>query len=300
MIKALTKSAVSATILSLCLLAGYVYILEIASIQQIVLIALLFVQGVILNVLCARYSILGAKSQLPLILFIVIAVLLLPNLAMRDLVLGFVWLAAFFLAFESRDDEQLPKNYIIFFGILLGVAQTIEHASVLLFLPVIILFVQTGKRSAKSFLMSFVYFLMVVLCYIGILFVMEIPEKIYDLVPELTFDYGVFNSIVIRLFFPLLLVNLGVHFFKLNTYSFRYPNKTIILNYTLALQLLVAFLLVITTAQLEFLIYFVHPAAVLLSFAYAYNAQKLFVNAAFASVICVAVVSLVAYKLLYL
>lgn len=300
MINALTKSAVSATIFSLCLLIGYIYILEISNMQQIVLIGLLFVQGLILNALCARYSILEAKSQLPLILFLVLAVLMLPNLAMRDLVLGFVWLAAFFLAFESRDDEQLSKNYIIFFGILLGVAQTIEHASVLLFLPVIILFIQSGKRSAKSFLMSFLYFIMVVLCYIGILFVMEIFDKIYDLIPELTFDYSVFNSIVIRLFFPLLLLNLGTHFVKVNSYAFRYPNKTIILNYKLALQLVVAFLLVITTAQLESLIYFVHPAAVLLSFAYAYNAQKTFVNAAFASVICLAIASLVAYKVLYL
>ena len=300
MINALTRSTVSATLLTLALLAGYIFVLQIPDLSQVVLISLLFVQGVVLNALCNRYSILGLKSQLPLILFVVLSVLILPNIALRHLVLGFVWLAAFFLAFESREDEQLSTNYILFFGVLLGVAQTIENSSILLFLPVVLLFYQTGKRSIKSFFLSFIYFLMVVMCYMGILFVMEIPEKIYALVPNLKFDYTVFNTIVIRLFFPLVLVNLIFHFLNINSYPFRYPNKTKILNYTLAIQLAIAFFLVISTAQLEFLIYFVHPAAVLLSFAYAYKAQKTFANAAFVVLLVTAFSSIVAYKALFL
>lgn len=300
MINALTRSSVSATLFTLALLIGYIFLMQITQIQQLVLIGLLFIQGVVLNALCARYSILGTKTQLPLILFIVLSVLILPNLALRHLVLGFVWIAALFLSFESEEDEKLSTNYIMFFGVLLGIAQTIESASILLFLPVVLLFIQTGKRSAKSFFLSFLYFIMVILCYIGILFVMEIPDKMFEPIPNLTFDYTVFNTIVIRLFFPLVIINLIFHFLNINSYPFRYPNKAKILNYTLALQLAIAFFLVISTAQLEFLIYFVHPAAVLLSFAYAYTAEKTIVNAAFAAIVVTALSSLIAYKVLFL
>ncbi|MEY2924067.1 MAG: hypothetical protein RLZZ337_615 [Bacteroidota bacterium] len=300
MINSLTRSSVSAAILSIAILVGYVFVLQVSDVQELILMGLLFVQGVFLNALCTRYSILGIKSQLPLILFIVISVIILPNIALRHLVLGFVWLVAFFLAFESREDDKKSMNYILFFGVVLGIAQAIENTSILLFLPVVLLFVQTGKRSTKSFLLSFMYFLMVILSYAGILFVMEIPDKIMGLIPSLLFDYTVFDTIVIRLFFPLVIVNLIMHFLKIGNYPFRYPNRTKILNYTLALQLAIAVFLVLSTAQIEFLIYFVHPAAVLLSFAYAYNAKNTFVNSAILALMFTAGASLVAYRALFL
>lgn len=150
MINSLTRSSVSAAILSIAILVGYVFVLQVSDVQELIVMGLLFVQGVFLNALCTRYSILGMKSQLPLILFIVISVIILPNIALRHLVLGFVWLVAFFLAFESREDDKKSMNYILFFGVVLGIAQAIENTSFLLFLPVVLIFVQTGKRSTKS------------------------------------------------------------------------------------------------------------------------------------------------------
>ena len=141
---------------------------------------------------------------------------------------------------------------------------------------------------------------MVIFSYIGILFVMELESKIYELIPELTFDYSLFNTILIKLFVPFLIASLVVHFVQLNTYRFRYPNKSKILNYTLLVQLVLAVLLVLITAQAGLIIYFILPSALLLSFAFVYKSSSTFANAAFSSLIVIALATMWLYQYLIL
>ena len=270
------------------------------STRAIVYLSLLFLQGLIFDYLCYRFRILGQKSNMPLVLFSAISILVLSNLGLGIIIYGFVWLAAFFLAFESGEDNSQSNNYIIYIGIILGIAQTINNISILLMLPVFVLFLQTGARSSRGFIQSIIYFFMVIFSYIGVLFVMEIEDKIYNLIPELTFDYSAFDTILIKLFIPFLIASLVVHFLQLNSYQFRYPNKSKILNYTLLIQLVLAVVLVLITAQAGLIIYFVLPCALLLSFAFVYKSKSTFANAAFASLIVIALASLWLYQYLIL
>ena len=300
MIEYLTKNRVSAILFSLVILSASQLIIGDFSTTALTFLSLLFLQGLIFDYLCFRFSILGQKSNMPLVLFSAISILVLSSLSFGIIIYGFVWLAAFFLAFESGDNNSQSNNYIIYIGIILGIAQTINNISILLMLPVFILFLQTGARNALGFLQSILYFFMVIFSYAGVLFVMEIEDKIYDLIPRLTFDYSAFNTILIKLFVPFLVASLVLHFLQLNSYKFRYPNKSKILNYTLLVQLILAVLLVLITAQAGLIIYFVLPSALLLSFLFVYKSENTFANAAFASLIVLALASLWLYQYLIL
>ncbi|MBT8326762.1 MAG: hypothetical protein KJP21_03500, partial [Bacteroidia bacterium] len=285
MIDILTKNRAGAIILSLLILGASQFIIGDFSTRAIAYLLLLFTQGLIFDYLCFRFKILGQKSNMPLVLFSAVSVLVLPNLGLGIIIYGFVWLAAFFLAFESGEDNSKSNNYIIYIGIILGIAQTINNISILLMLPVFVLFLQTGARNSKGFVQSIIYFFMIILSFAGVLYVMEIEDKIYDLIPKLTFDYTVFDTILNKLFVPFLIASLSFHFLNLNSYRFRYPNKSKILNYTLLMQLIIAILLVLFTAQTGLIIYFVYPSALLLSFTFVYKNKSVFANAAFASII---------------
>jgi hypothetical protein len=300
LIQYLTKNIGVAMVLSAMLLLGYMAILGDFSTEIIINFSVLFLQGVILNYLCFRFGILGQNSSIPLVLFSIFSVLIAPQLSLGDLVYGIIWLAAFFLAFESGENPTKSRNYIIYFGILLGIAQTINNISVLLLLPVFILFIQTGARSALDFVLGISYFIMVVLSFMGVLFVMELEDKLINLIPQLTFDYSIFNNMLIKLFLPYVIASLIVHFLKLNGYRFRYPNRSKILNYTMLIQLGVAIALILFTAEASFLIYFMMPAVVILSFTFLYTSKSTFSNAAFLSFICIALGSLWLYKILIL
>ncbi len=300
MIQLLTKNYGIAILVSVLIFSTSFVLLQNFESKQLIYGLVLFLQGFTLNYLCFRYSVLGYKSSLPLVLFACLSLIILPQLSVQDLIYGFVWLAAFFLAFESRDDAKTSKDFIIYFGILLGVAQTIDNTSVLFMLPVYLLFMQTGGRSKGSYLLSILYFVMIVAAYSGILFVMEIPDKIYNLIPNLKFDYSVFNSLFLKLLMPTVFVSLVVHFLLINNYRFRYPNKSKILNYTMFLQVLVAFILLLLSAKTEFLIYLLMPSSILLSFMFLYKSKNTFANAAFICLLTVAFGSLLMYKILML
>jgi len=298
LIQILSNRIITSILISVLIIFGYWLILDSIDISSFIKVLILLFNGILLNYFCYRYSILGQKNHLPLLIFSILSVLILPNLSYEDIIYGVVWLGSFFLAFEVRENPEKSSNYMIFLGILLGIAQAISNISILLFFPIFILFIQSGTRGIRGFFLSLLYFFMVLSAYIGILYVMEIPHKIFELIPSLSLDYSVFNTVLFKLFLPYVLISLIIHFARLNNYSFRYPNKTKILNFTLLIQAAIAVLLIILTAELDMIIYAVMSITVLLSFAFAYNKSNTFVNAAFASLIAIALVSLYLHKIL--
>ena len=300
MIKALTNSIGTAVLVSAMIILGFWFFLNPTDTSLLIKSVLLLGEGLLLNYFCFRFGIIGQKTQLPLVLFSILSVLIVADLSYSDLIYGAVWLGAFFLAYEGRENPEKSINYMVYFGILLGIAQTVNNISILLIIPVFILFIQNGTRSPRGFFLSLMYFVMVVLAYIGVLYVMEITDKIWDLIPSLSFDYSVFNSVLIKLFLPFVVLMTVFHFLGLNSYQFRYPNKSKILNYTMLIQLGISVILILVTAELNVLIYAVMALSIILSFMFSYKSGNVFLNAAFASLICIAACSLYLYKILIL
>ena len=299
MIKLISQKAAIAALVSILILIGYNLILGINS-TLIFYSALLFLEGLFLNYICFRFKILGQKSSVPIVLFTICSVLIMPSLSVADIIYGAVWLGSAFLAFEARDNEIQNINYMILLGILLGAAQTINNISIVLTLPIFILFIQTGSRSTRGFILSLIYMAMVLFSYVGILYVMELEYKIPNLLPTLSVDYSVFDTILIKLFVPSIVIGLIIHLFSINNYAFRYPNKTKILNFTMLIQLIMSLLLIFITAQLSLLIYAVMASTILLSYGFVYKQKNTFVNAAFVSILCIALCSLYLHRILIL
>lgn len=300
MIQLLSKKATSATLLSAVLYMCYWFLVGESTLSYSFKLMLLMGEGFLLNYFCYRYSILGKPTNLPLVMFAVLTVLIMPELSYADLIYGAVWLGAFFFAFEGKEHPERSTNYAIYVGVLLGIAQAVSSISVFLLIPIFILFIQTGIHSSRSFLLAGLYFSMVQIAYIGIVYVMELEHRIGMLLPAVAFDYSVFNTILNKLVVPFVIVSLVVHFFSLNSYKFRYPNKSIILNVTILIQLVSGVILMMLTAEVNLYIYVIMAAALLLSYGFLYASGRVFVNAAFASLICIAVMSLYLYGILIL
>jgi len=299
LIKLISQKAAIAALVSILILIGYNLILGINS-TLIFYSALLFLEGLFLNYICFRFKILGQKSSVPIVLFTICSVLIMPSLSVADIIYGAVWLGSAFLAFEARDNEIQNINYMILLGILLGAAQTINNISIVLTLPIFILFIQTGSRSTRGFILSLIYMAMVLFSYVGILYVMELEYKIPTLLPTLSVDHSVFDTILIKLFVPSIVIGLIIHLFSINNYAFRYPNKTKILNFTMLIQLIMSILLIFITAQLSLLIYAVMASTILLSYGFVYKQKNTFVNAVFVSILCIALCSLYLHRILIL
>lgn len=300
MIKLLTEKKSSALLVAAVILTYYGFVVGDNNMGTISKLILLLVEGLLLNYLCFRFGILGMRTNLPLVIFCTLGVLVVPQISLGDLIYGAVFLGAFFLAFESSEHQELSGAYMIYFGVLLGVAQSVNAISILLMPPVFVLFMQAGRRRPRHFILSVIYFLMVSAAYAGLLFVMELEHKIVQLIPVLTFDYSVFNSILFKLTVPFIVGSLIVHFLSLGRYSFRYPNKSKIVNYTMLFQLILSVFLVLLTAELDILVYTIMAASVLLSFAFGYGQQNFFVNASFVAIICICLVSLYFFEILIL
>jgi len=281
-------------------LFGFYVILGDYSYISTAKVFLLLIEGLLLDYFCFKNGILGQKSHLPLVVFSILSVLLMPALSFGDLVYGAVRLSAFFLAFEAGNNPEKSSMLMMLFGVLLGIAQAISNISVLLMLPFFVLFIRTGIREARSFVLSIVYFLMVVFSYLGLLFVMELSPQMGSVVPSLSLDYSVFNTILVKLFVPYVILCIIVHFIGINSYQFRYPNKSKILNYTMLIQAAIAVALILLTAELNLMIYVLMSSTILLSFAFGYKKTSVFVNSAFVSLVTIAFMTLYLYKILIL
>lgn len=189
---------------------------------------------------------------------------------------------------------------MLYLGIVLGVAQTIENTSVLLLLPTYLLFSQTGSFSTREVLISTFYFLLVIAGFLGILYVMELEDKMINSIPAINLDYNVLNTILVRVFVPYVGVLLLVHFINLGNYRFRYPNKMRFLNQNMVWQLVLGLAIVLVTSLELYLSYFLLPVAVLLSYAFTYNRRAIIANAGFAVLMLLAICSLWMQKFLVL
>jgi hypothetical protein len=300
LIKAISKSFALSLVISLVVLVVFLVLwqdfsgLTIAKTMSIVFF------GILLNRLCYRFGILGKESHLPLLLFTLLSVIIIPTLTIKGMVYILIWLIILFLAFERGDDKTKSLNSMIYLGIVLGVAQTIENTSVLLLLPTYFLFSQTGTFRSREVLISTFYFLLVITGFLGILYVMELEDKMINIVPAINLDYGVLNTIVIRVFIPYVAVLLLVHFLNLGSYRFRYPNKMRFLNQSMLWQLLLGVLIVFVTSLELYLSYILLPAAVLLSYAFTYKRKMIVVDAGFVVLMLLAICSLWMQKFLIL
>lgn len=300
MIHYLTHKIFTSFIVACLTLFGFYVIIGDYSYMSTAKVFLLLIEGLVLDYFCYKNGILGQKSHLPLVVFSVLSVLLMPALAFGDLVYGAICLSAFFLAFEAGSNPEKSSTLMMLFGILLGIAQAVSNISILLMFPFFVLFVRTGIREARNFVLSIVYFLMVVFSYLGLLFVMELSPQMESVVPSLSLDYSVFNIILVKLFVPFIILCIVVHFLGINSYQFRFPNKSKILNYTMLIQAAIAVALIILTAELNLMIYVLMSSTILLSFAFGYKKTSVFANAAFASLVTIAFMALYLYKILIL
>ncbi len=300
MIHFLTQKVFTSFIVACLTLFGFYVILGDYSYATSAKVFLILIEGLALDYFCFKNGILGQKSHLPLVIFSVLSVLLMPSLAFSDLIYGAVCLSAFFLAFEAGNNQEKSATLMILFGVLLGIAQAVSNISILLMLPFFVLFIRNGIREVRSFILSIVYFLMVVFSYLGLLFVMELSPKMQSLAPSLSLDYSVFNTILVKLFVPYVALCIVVHFLNINSYQFRFPNKSKILNYTMFVQAAIAVALIILTADMNLMIYVIMSSTILLSFAFAYKKTSIFVNAAFASLLTIAFMALYLYRILIL
>lgn len=282
------------------MLVGFSFILGYKDLGSSLKVIVLLLEGLLLNFLCFRYSIVGQKNNAVIVTFTILSVLVLPEISLKDLLYGLVCLGAFFLAFESREHPKFTRNYLIYFGLLLGISQLTNSISILLLIPAFLLFIQTGTRDVRGFLLSIFYFLMIVFAYSCILYVVDLPDKIKTLVPNLTFDYLSFDSVHYKLFLPFLLLSILVHFLSIKTYKFRFPNKSKILNSTMFFQLFIILVLIVVTADDNLIIYVVMMGSVLLSYAFVYKRDAVFVKSAFLGLICIALASLYLYQILHL
>jgi hypothetical protein len=296
----LTHKIFSSLIVACLTLIGFYVIMGDYSYATSAKVFLVLIEGLVLDYFCFKNGILGQKTHMPLVVFSVLSVLLMPALAFGDLVYGAVCLSAFFLAFEAGNNPEKAPTLMMLFGVLLGIAQAVSNISILLMLPFFVLFRRTGIREPRSFILSIVYFLMVVFSYLGLLFVMELSPQMRSLIPSLSVDYSVFNTILFKFFVPYALLCIVIHFLGINSYLFRYPNKSKILNYTMLIQAAIAVALILLTAEMNLMIYVLMSSTVLLSFAFVYNRSSVFVNAAFASLVAIAFGALYLYKILIL
>lgn len=300
MIRAISKSFSLSLVLSLAVLIVFLVVWQDFSAFAFFKASSILLSGILLNRLCHRFGILGKESHLPLVIFSLLSVLLFPSLSIKGVVYILIWLIIFFLAFERGDDQTRSLHSMLYLGIVLGVAQTIENTSVLLLLPTYLLFSQTGSFSTREVLISTFYFLLVIAGFLGILYVMELEDKMINIIPAINLDYNVLNTILVRVFVPYVGVLLLAHFINLGNYRFRYPNKMRFLNQSMVWQLVLGLAIVLVTSLELYLSYFLLPVAVLLSYAFTYNRRAIIANAGFAVLMLLAICSLWMQKFLVL
>lgn len=247
----------------------------------------LLLMGITLDFICKRFRIIGRKSHLALVVFALLTVLIMPILSFKSLVVGFIWLVAVSLAFSSWEDQNKSRNNLIYIGVLLGIAQTLDHYSVLLFVPFFVLFYQNAVLQISHYLLSIFYFLLVLLSYVGILFVMDLLSASWYLIPNLHFDYSNFSIPLIRTLLPVLVIMIIVHLLNLRSYTFRYPNRNIVINMLFALQLLFAAILVLLSSANSLFILMTLPASILLAVGFTFKQESVFVKVAFITVVSI-------------
>lgn len=242
---------------------------------------IVLLMGVGLNFVCKRFRILGRESQLPVVIFALLGVVIMPIISLKALVAGLIWLIAVYLAFDSWEEPEQASSHLIYIGILLGVAQTLDEFSVFLFIPFFLLFYQNAVFQLRYYLLSVVYFTLVLLCFSGVLYVMEMPDRIWDLVPVIHADLSAFKTYTMRVMLPVIVALLLNHLLRMGRYPFRYPNRNININLLFLYQLLIAAALVLISAAPGLFILLGLPASILLAVYFTFLQESASVQALF-------------------
>lgn len=246
----------------------------------------LLAMGLVLNMLCRRFKIIGRRSHMVLLVFSMLSGLLFPVLDIRALVSGSMWLVAVYLAFDSWEDQERGRTNLIYIGVLLGVSQLLYHHAVYFFLPFFILFYQNAILNLRDYLLSLLYFVMVLAAAVAFSVAMGVEDGLMRLIPSFEMDYSEMLIPQFRVMFPVLAVTILVHLMVLGTYRFRYPNRSILINRSFFYQFALGLLLVGLSASAGMLVLVVLPVSILLSVAFSFTEGKALPQALFLALLC--------------
>ena len=281
MIAYLSKRRFLTYFFSLLVLAVLVVGQAVWDSNTIIRFALAFVLGLGLNLFCSRFRIIGARSFIPVLIFSLLLCMVAPVLSFKALAVGAVWVYAIYLAFQSWEDTDLSGRNMAIVGICIGVAQLFDPHAIFLVLPIFVLFYQNAVLQARWYFLSIIYMLMVIFCYVAVLYYLRDMQLAWELVPHLEFDVDLFNRVEVRMLLPLTLLLLIFHFLRLGSYQFRYPNRSMKINRLLGLQLLFSFVVLMLGSPDSWLILICLQTAILLAVAFVFNQGSLAVNVFF-------------------
>lgn len=300
MIKLLTyKNSVGLTLSGIIYICCAYFIPDFSA-QKIGLTALLFCEGVMLNYLCFRFSILRQKTALPALLFALFSALFIVDLTLEFIVYGALFLSAFYLSFRAKEIPSYAKIYLIYLGIIIGISQAFYNQSILFFIPIMILFIQVGIINFRGFIMALVNLSMVIACAVSIYFLMDSPQKIMAMIPGLTSTNHPIEIDQLKVASPVILFSIVFHLFKISSYSFRFPNLSKNINYTFLTQFILGLITAFIFFNQNIIIYPLMALAVVLSFMFVYLEKRLFVNALFLALIITILSSLYFCRIIFL
>ena len=278
----------------------YAYILSDLSVQKIGLIFLLYLEGLILNFLCFRFKILNKKTALPSVLFSLFSAFFIVNLSLEITIYGAIFLSAFYLSFRAKEIPNYAKIHLIYLGFILGISQAFYNQSILFFIPIIILFIQVGIFNVRGLLMSLVNLGMVIVSAIGIFFLLDNPDKVTAMIPNLSSTSHPSRIVLLKITSPIILFSILFHLLKLNSYSFRFPNLSKNINYIFLAQLVLGLMTALIFSNQDLIIYASMALSILLSFTFVYLEKNIFTNALFFALIVVISTSLYVCRIIFL
>lgn len=300
MIRSLTQKNSVGLFFSGFIFLGYALALDDFSIRTSAVLFGLFLEGVLLNYICFKNDIIRKKTALPTVLFALLSALFITNLSMDHLIYGVLFLSGLSLAFEAKENPKRSPILAIYMGLIVGFSAVFSSSSTLLFVPIIVLFVQIGVIYFRGFVLALAYAFMVILSAIGILYLSESMTYVQTMIPTFSSSMITFDSILVKLISPVIGISLVSHFFQLNTYLFRYPNLSKNINYALVVQLVLSLALSLLSADQSLLVYPLMATSLLLSFAFAYKESSIFANALFSSLIVLTIGSVCIYHIIFL
>lgn len=279
---------------------SYALILSDFTAQKWGLMILLYLEGIILNYLCFRFKIIGRKTALPTILFSVFSALFIIDLSPNHIIYGAIFLSTFYLALRAREIPNYSNIYLIYVGLIIGGSQSFMNHSIFLFIPILFLFIQIGIVNARGFLMALINLGMTIVSAAGIYFLIDSPEHIIGMIPNLSSDRPINSLALTKITSPIIIFTFAFHILKLNSYSFRFPNLSKNINYTFLVQVLLGFVIAFITKDQNLTIYALMALAILLSFTFVYLQKSVFANALFTSLIATVIASLYICQIIFL
>ena len=148
--------------------------------------------------------------------------------------------------------------------------------------------------------MALVNLVMVITCAIGIYFLIDSPQKIMAMIPDLELKNHFIEIDQLKIASPVILFSIIFHLFKISSYSFRFPNLSKNINYTFLTQFILGLITTLIFFNQDVTVYSLMALAVMLSFMFVYLEKHLFVNALFLCLIITILSSLYFCRIIFL